>query len=132
MIARRAALFIPVLLLSGQPLPDFAKWWPTFQAAVAKPDAGAVAKMAHFPLSWENGALREIATEADFVKNFGTYFTAEIRKAVATGKSERFAGWHVRAHLESSRQRVLALFPAQRLGLRSRRALRRPGVVSPA
>lgn len=89
MITRRVALFLPALLMYGQTVPDFARWWPTFQAAVAKPDAAAVAKMSHFPLSWENGAVREIATEADFVKNFGAYFTAEIRKAIATGKSER-------------------------------------------
>ncbi len=88
-MTRRFALLAPVLLLRGQSAPDFAKWWPTFQAAVAKPDAADVAKMAHFPLSWENGAIREIATESDFVKNFSTYFTAEIRKSIATGKSER-------------------------------------------
>jgi hypothetical protein len=68
---------------------DFAKWWPDFQAAAAKGDAKAVAQKAHFPLSWENGPVREIPSEAAFLKSFDTYFTAEIRKAIATGKPER-------------------------------------------
>ena len=66
--------------------PDFSKWWPQFQAAVARGDAKAVAQGAHFPLDWENGPIRRIKTEADFVNNFDKYFTPEIKKAVATGK----------------------------------------------
>jgi hypothetical protein len=44
---------------------DFAKWWPEFQAAVAKADAKAVARRAHFPLDWKNGKVRQIKSEAD-------------------------------------------------------------------
>lgn len=67
---------------------DFAKWWPGFQAAVAKADAKAVARQAHFPLDWENGKIRQIKTEADLLNSFDTYFTPEIRKIVATRKPE--------------------------------------------
>lgn len=41
---------------------DFVKWWPHFQAAVAKSDAPAVVQGAHFPMHWENGPTREIKT----------------------------------------------------------------------
>ena len=67
---------------------DFAKWWPEFQSAVAKADAKAVARQAHFPLHWENGKIREIQTEAEFLKSFDVYFTPEIRRIVATKKAE--------------------------------------------
>ena len=76
-------------LLTADADDDFAKWWPGFQAAVAKGDAKAVAQRAHFPLSWENGPTREIRTEAEFLKGFDSYFTGEIRKAIATGKPDR-------------------------------------------
>lgn len=65
---------------------DFTKWWPQFQAAVAKGDAKAVAQGAHFPMDWENGPIRQIKTEADFIKRFDVYFTVEVKKAIATGK----------------------------------------------
>jgi hypothetical protein len=68
---------------------DFSKWWPEFQAAVVRNDARAVAALAHFPMNWENGKIRDIKTEGDFVKGFATYFTPEIRKAIATRKTER-------------------------------------------
>jgi hypothetical protein len=83
------ALFAILLpLLTAGPADNFAKWWPTFQAAVAKGDAKAVAQNTRFPLSWENGPIREIKTEAEFVNGFDKYFTGEIRKAVATGKPD--------------------------------------------
>ena len=65
---------------------DFAKWWPQFQAAVAKADAKTVAHGAHYPLQWENGPIRQIKTEADLTQHFDTYFTAEIRRIIATKK----------------------------------------------
>ncbi len=68
---------------------DFSKWWPGFQAAVARNDAKAVAGQAHFPMNWENGKIREIKTEAEFLKSFDVYFTPEIRKAIAGRKTER-------------------------------------------
>jgi len=67
---------------------DFAKWWPGFQAAVAKADAQAVARQAHFPLEWENGKIRQIKSEADLLKSFDVYFTPEIRKNIAARKPE--------------------------------------------
>jgi hypothetical protein len=79
---------------------DFAGWWPGFQSAAARRDAKAIAGMAHFPLSWENGTIREIKSEADFLKSFDLYFTAEIRRAIATKKPERLPNgsymltWH--------------------------------------
>jgi hypothetical protein len=69
--------------------PDFAKWWPQFQAAVARSDAPAVAQGARFPMSWENGPVREIHTKDDLTARFDSYFTPEIRKMVAKGKPER-------------------------------------------
>ena len=76
------------LAFSASPA-GFAEWWAAFQTAVAHGDAGAVARHAHFPLNWENGKIREVKTEADLVKAFDTYFTPEIRKAVAGKKPER-------------------------------------------
>jgi hypothetical protein len=67
---------------------DFAKWWPEFQSAVASADAKAVARQAHFPLSWENGRIREIKSESDLLKSFNLYFTPEIRKIIAAKKPE--------------------------------------------
>jgi hypothetical protein len=66
--------------------PDFAKWWPQFQAAVAKADGKTVAAGAHFPLQWENGPIRQIKTDTELVQHFNTYFTPEIKKMVATKK----------------------------------------------
>ena len=74
------------LVIPGLQAADFSKWWPQFQAAVAKSDAKAVAQGPNFPMDWENGPIRQIKTEADLSKNFNLYFTAEIKKAVATGK----------------------------------------------
>jgi hypothetical protein len=68
---------------------DFAKWWAQFQAAVAKGDFDAVAQGMMFPLDWENGAIREIKTAADLKFRFNSYFTAEIKKMIATKRPER-------------------------------------------
>ncbi|HWC98674.1 MAG TPA: hypothetical protein VG456_18065, partial [Candidatus Sulfopaludibacter sp.] len=49
----------------------FQKWWPGFQAAVAKHDAKAVARGMRFPQPWENGpAIREIKSEGDLTARF--------------------------------------------------------------
>lgn len=80
----------------------FAKWWPGFQASVAKSDAKAIVRGAQFPMDWELGKIRKIATEADFVAHFKTYFTADMGKAVATQKPVSIPGdqymitWHAR------------------------------------
>lgn len=81
-------LLVPLILMLGVHAADsgFTKWWPQFQAAVSKGDAKAVAQGIHFPMDWENGPIRQIKTEADFLKRFDVYFTPEIKKAVAGGK----------------------------------------------
>jgi hypothetical protein len=68
--------------------PGFAKWWPQFQAAVVRRDARAVAQGAAFPLNWENGPTRTIKAETELSNRFDFYFTAEIKRIVATKKPE--------------------------------------------
>lgn len=80
-------LFALISIAVAQPQKaDFAKWWPQFQAAVAKHDAKAVASMMTFPLDWELGTVRKIQTAADFIAKFDAYFPADMVKAVATKK----------------------------------------------
>jgi len=82
----------------------FAKWWPEFKAAVAKGDAKAIVRGTLFPLPWELGKVRNIATEGDFVAHFNTYFTADMHKAVAEQKPVSIPGdqymitWHARGN----------------------------------
>ena len=68
---------------------DFAAWWTEFRAAVARRDAKTIARQAHYPLSWENGPILEIKSEAELVAHFDTYFTAEIRRIIAERMPER-------------------------------------------
>ncbi len=67
---------------------DFSKWWPDFKAAVARRDVAVVAQGAAFPMSWENGPIREIKSADDLKNRFDVYFTAEIQKMIATKKPE--------------------------------------------
>jgi len=82
----------------------FGQWWGKFQSAVARGDAKAVADGATFPMDWENGPTRKIASEADFEKRFAFYFTGEIKSQVANGKPERLPRgsylliWHARGN----------------------------------
>lgn len=64
----------------------FAKWWPQFESAVAKGDVNAVVDHATFPMQWENGPIREIKTRDELVNGFKSYFTADMKKAVASAK----------------------------------------------
>ncbi len=64
----------------------FAKWWPQFQAAAAKGDAKAITEGSKFPMQWELGTVREIKTREDFVARFASYFTADMKRAVASRK----------------------------------------------
>jgi len=68
---------------------DFWKWWPHFQAAVARSEAKAVAEGVQFPLDWENGPIRKIESQADFEKRFHAYVTPEIKKMITTRKPEK-------------------------------------------
>jgi len=83
----------------------FRKWWPGFQAAVAKHDAKAVARGMRFPQPWENGpAIREIKSETDLSARFDVFFTPEIKKQIATKRPERLPNgnymivWHARGN----------------------------------
>ena len=68
---------------------DFSAWWPKFQTAIAAHDVQAVAYGAKFPMSWENGPVRQIPAASDFTSRFDTYVTPEIRHAIAKIKPER-------------------------------------------
>jgi hypothetical protein len=83
----------------------FRKWWPQFQAAMAKHDAKAVASGMRFPQPWENGpAIRGIKSEADLSARFDVFFTPEIKKQIATKRPERLPNgnymivWHARGN----------------------------------
>jgi len=77
--------------LPAQQPADFAKWWPQFQAAVAKKDAKAVAGMTHFPTQWELGKIRRVESGAVVIAKFDAYFPEHLRKAVATKTPEKFS-----------------------------------------
>jgi hypothetical protein len=64
----------------------FVKWWPQFQAAVAKNDQKAILRGASYPMDWELGKVRKINSEVDFLAHFDAYFTADMKKAVASKK----------------------------------------------
>jgi hypothetical protein len=83
----------------------FRKWWPQFQAAVAKHDAKAVARGMYFPQPWENGpAIREIKSEVELTARFDVFLTPEIKKQIATRRPERLPNgkyiiiWHARGN----------------------------------
>jgi hypothetical protein len=67
----------------------FLKWWDHFKAAVAKGEGNAVAEGAEFPMDWEYGSVRKIPAKAALTDRFDSYFTADIRKAVATQQPAR-------------------------------------------
>ena len=83
----------------------FRKWWPGFQAAVAKHDATAVACGMRFPQPWENGpAIREIKSEAELTARFDAFLTTEIKKQIATSRPKHLPNgnymivWHARGN----------------------------------
>lgn len=83
----------------------FRKWWPGFQAAVAKHDAKTVAQGMRFPQPWENGpAIREIKSEADFIARFDAFLTPEIKRQIARKRPESLPNgnymivWHARGN----------------------------------
>jgi hypothetical protein len=87
-----SAILLSAAVVTGLAADDFSKWWPAFQASVAKTDAKSVVKGVHYPLQWENGKIRDIKSEAEFVRSFSTYFTPEIKRMIAQGKPEKFPG----------------------------------------
>jgi hypothetical protein len=83
----------------------FRKWWPAFQAAVAKRDTQTVGSGMRFPQPWENGPkVREIRSAAELAARFDVFLTAEIRKQIATKTPERLPNgnymivWHARGN----------------------------------
>ena len=71
--------------MAAQPAkPDWNRFWPKFQAALAKHDAKTVAGMMQFPADWELGKVRKIQSAADFVANYDRYVPADMVAAVAT------------------------------------------------
>jgi hypothetical protein len=104
--SRAAAIAFGLALFGVSAIADdgFAKWWPGFQASVAKGDAKSIVVGTKFPMPWELGKTRSIETEADFVAHFATYFPADMRRAVATQKPVSIPGgqymvtWHARGN----------------------------------
>jgi hypothetical protein len=83
----------------------FAKWWPRFQAAVARHDAKAVGQGMRFPQPWENGPkIREIKSQQDLAEHFDRFFSAEIKRQIAHAAPERLPNgnylfvWHARGN----------------------------------
>jgi hypothetical protein len=74
---------------------EFTRWWPQFQAAAAKGDATAVSERSKFPMDWENGPVRKIETRQDFIARFNTYFTADMKHAVASRKPVAIPGGYM-------------------------------------
>src|ERR1700685_1764440 len=99
-----------VLVVAGAALAQngdaaFRRWWPGFQAAVAKHDAKAVARGMRFPQPWEDGAaIREIKSEADLTARFDAFLTPEIKRQIATKRPEHLPNgnymivWHARGN----------------------------------
>jgi hypothetical protein len=89
-IGKLLTLFaVASLTLAQPPKSNFDKWWPQFQAAVAKRDAKAIAGMTTFPAKWPLEQMRRIESRDDFIQKFDTYFPEEARQAVATEKPRR-------------------------------------------
>ena len=87
----KIALLLASVFAFAQPSkPDWSKWWPQFQSAVAKHDAKAVADMTFVPTQWELGKMHRLESRTVFVQKFDTYFPDHMRQAVATQKPESF------------------------------------------
>ena len=82
-------LAVASLTLAQPPESGFAKWWPRFQAAVARRDAKSIAGMTTFPAKWPLDQIRRIESRDDFIRKFETYFPEEARQAVATANPRR-------------------------------------------
>jgi hypothetical protein len=102
----RAIAFALLLCASVANAADdgFAKWWPEFKTLVAQNGAKAIVKGSQFPMDWELLKVRKIDSEADFVAHFSAYFSADMKRAVATQKPVAIPGdqymitWHARGN----------------------------------
>ena len=88
-MTRVAALLLVAVAAGNADDAGFLRWWTHFQASVAKGDGNAVAEGAQFPMDWEFGSVRKIQAKAALTDRFDSYFTADIRKAVATQQPAR-------------------------------------------
>jgi len=82
-----ALLLLSLVPLAGQAPPaaaDFSAWWTQFQSAVVNRDAAGVSKGAKFPMLWENGPTREIQVATAIKARFDFYFTADIKRVIAS------------------------------------------------
>ena len=75
-------LLVPPLLEAKDPPPpaeSFAAFWKEFQSAVARNDKEAVAAATKLPFMAQQ-------SKADFIRDYPSYFTKEVKKCLATAK----------------------------------------------
>ena len=75
-------LLVPQLLEGKDPPPpaeSFAAFWKEFQSAVARNDKEAVAAATKLPFMAQQ-------SKADFIRDYPSYFTKEVKKCLATAK----------------------------------------------
>ena len=78
-------LLVPQLLEAKDPPPpaeSFAAFWKEFQSAVARNDKEAVAAATKLPFMAQQ-------SKADFIRDYPSYFTKEVKKCLATAKPVR-------------------------------------------
>ena len=78
-------LLVPQLLEGKDPPPpaeSFAAFWKEFQSAVAKNDQEAVAAATKLPFMAQQ-------SKVDFIRDYPSYFTKEVKKCLATAKPVR-------------------------------------------
>ena len=78
-------LLVPQLLEAKDPPPpaeSFAAFWKDFKSAVAKNDKEAVAAATKLPFMAQQ-------SKADFIRDYPSYFTKEVKKCLATAKPVR-------------------------------------------
>ena len=75
-------LLVPQLLEAEEPPPraeSFATFWADFKSAVARNDKEAVAAATKLPFMAQQ-------SKADFIRDYPSYFTKEVKKCLATAK----------------------------------------------
>ena len=78
-------LLVPQLLEAKDPPPpaeSFAAFWKDFKSAVAKNDKEAVAAATKLPFMAQQ-------SKADFIRDYPSSFTKEVKKCLATAKPVR-------------------------------------------
>ena len=77
-------LLVPQLSEAKDPPPsaEFAAFWKEFKSAVARNDKEAVAAATKLPFMAQQ-------SKAEFLRDYPTYFTKEVKKCLATAKPVR-------------------------------------------